>query len=516
MDDKNIVDNKRIAKNTLLLYFRMILILMVGLYSSRVILQTLGVQDYGIYTVVAGFLSMFSILTGALSSAIMRYITVEIAKNDIDRLKKVFATSLSVQLLMGVLVLILIETVGIWFLTHKMSIPYGREGAALFCLHCASFSVFMSLLYVPFNSMIIAFERMSAFAYVSTIEALLKLSICYLLFITPFDRLKTYALMLCCVSVLIQLIYWGYCKRQFEGCVLRFQIDRGLFKEIWAFAGWNLLGNGAGILNTQGINMIMNVFFGVVINAARGIADQVNNVVQLFVNNFMMALNPQITKSYAIGDKMSAFALVCRGARFSFYIMFIIALPIILESEQILKIWLKTPPEMAYVFLNWTIIASVTLVLGNTLITLQMAHGDVKQYQILMTSFGLLPFPASWIAFSLGASATISYAIYFCVYWILIFVRYMLVRRKTGLPANQYLKGVVLNCHITAILSTIIPLCVRYVMPVSYLRLAVVCILSIICTMFTIYSFSIQESERKMVNKYILKYFKRDNYANKL
>lgn len=506
MENNNtIINNKRIAKNTLLLYFRMILTLLVGLYSSRVILQSLGVEDYGIYSVVAGFLSMFGIITGALSSAILRFITIEIANQNIERLRKVFSTSLTVQLCIGLLVLLIVETGGLWFLDNKMTIPDNRLEAARFCLHCSAITVLLSLLYVPFNSLIIAYERMSAFAYVSVLEALLKLFICFALFISPYDHLRTYAVLLCLVSVIIQSIYWIYCKRKLEGCKISISLEKDLFKKIWSFAGWNFLGNGAGILNTQGINMLMNIFFGVVVNAARGIADQVNNIVQMFVNNFMTALNPQITKSYAVGDFQSSYLLTCRGARFSFYIMYILALPLMLESKQILQIWLGNPPSIASTFMVWTIASSLTLVLGNTLITLQMANGNVRRYQITMTIIGCIPFPLSWIAFQVGAPVSIAYVIYFAIYWLLIFVRFYLVNKSTKLPSNMYLKGVVINCHITALLSLILPFIIRIVMPSGIIRLFIVCLVSLVSICLVVYFYSITNSEKIFFKQYIIK-----------
>lgn len=500
-----VINTKRIAKNTLLLYFRMILTLCIGLYTSRVILNILGVEDYGIYSVVAGFLGMFRIMTGALSAAIMRFITIEIANKNIERLKKVFSTSFTVQFFNGVLVLLLIETVGIWFLNNKMTIPYNRLDAATFCLHCSAISVFLSLLYVPFNSLIIAYEKMSAFAYVSILETFLKLVICYMMYILPYDNLKTYALLLCCVSVIVQLIYWIYCKRKLVGCSIKISFNAYFFKKIWSFAGWNFLGNSAGILNSQGINMLMNIFFGVVINAARGIADQVSNIIQMFVNNFMTALNPQITKSYAIGDYETSYKLVCRGARFSFYIMFILALPIMLEADIILKIWLGQPPKMASTFLVWTILSCLTIVVGNTLVTLQLADGNIKIYQIVITSVGCLPFPLSWIAFKLGAPVVVAYFIYFFIYWILIFVRFFLVHKSTLLPIRMYMHDVVLNCHLTAFLSLLLPLLIKLLLPDSFLRLVITCIISILSVSLVVYFYSMSIGEKIFIKQYVQK-----------
>lgn len=491
--------NARIAKNTIMLYFRMIVLMLIGLFTSRVILKALGVEDYGINSVIAGFLSMFGIITSSMSGAISRFITVELGKGDMVRLKQVFSTSISVQLFMGILIVVLVESFGMWFVSTKMQIPEGRELAAKWCLHCAALTTFISLMNVPFNSAIVAHEKMSAFAYMTILDAVLKLLICYILYISPIDKLITYAILGVVVSILITSIYWIYCLRKFEETSFSFRFDHKLFKEIWGFAGWNLFGQAAWILNTQGINMLMNIFFGVVVNAARGVAGQVNGVIQGFVNNFMVALNPQITKSYAVGDKNAAFKLACRGCRFSFYIMYVLALPIMIESRMILKLWLGTPPEHSDIFVVWTILSTLVILLGNTLVTLQMAHGKIRHYQIWITFFGCFPFPLTWLAFYLGASPLVSYYIFFAVYWGLIFVRYYLVHGMTGLPAKMYLGGVVARTHVVALISAILPIIIFLLMPEGIARLLVVCISSVLSSCLVIYVIGLDKTEKEFI-----------------
>ena len=499
-------NNRRIAKNTLMLYARMLVLMLIGFYTSRVILQVLGVEDYGINSVVAGFISMFGIITSSMSNAISRFITVELGKGDLTRLRQVFSTSCTVQLVMGVLILILVETFGNWFVGTKMQIPLGREVAAEWCLHCAALSTLISLINVPFGSAIIAHEKMSAFAYMTIIDALLKLGICYVLYISPIDNLITYAILGVVVTILTTSIYWVYCLRKFEETSISVKFDKILFKEIWGFAGWNLFAQTAWILNTQGINMLLNIFFGVVVNAARGVASQVNGVIQGFVNNFMVALNPQITKYYAIGDKESAFKLACRGCRLSFYIMFVLSLPIMIESHQILKLWLVTPPKQADVFVVWTILSTLATLLGNTLVTLQMAHGNIRHYQLWITIFGCLPFPLSWVVFRLGASPVVSYYIFVAVYWGLIFVRYYLVHGMTGIPARMYLGGVVAKTHVVAAISAIIPIAVFLSMEESILRLFVVGTTSLLSSSLVIYLLGLDQGEKRFIREKFSQY----------
>lgn len=497
-------NNKRIAKNTILLYIRMIVLMLIGLFTSRVILQVLGVEDFGINSAIAGFISMFGIITGSMSNAISRFITVELGRGKLDRLKLVFSTSITVQLFMSILIVVLIETFGMWFVTTKMQIPEGREVAAQWCLHCATITTFITLMNVPFNSAIVAHEKMSAFAYMTILDALLKLAICYAIYISPIDKLITYAILGVCVSLITTSIYWIYCLRKFEETSISFRFAKRLFKEMWGFAGWNLFAQTAWILNTQGVNMLMNIFFGVVVNAARGVAVQVNGIIQNFVNNFMMALNPQITKSYAAGEKDTAFRLACRGCRFSFYIMYFLALPIMIESHLILKLWLGTPPDQADVFVVWTILSTLATLLGNTLVTLQMAHGDIRKYQIWITIFGCLPFPLTWLVFKWGAPSIVAYYIYVAVYWGLIFVRYYLVHVKTGLPAKMYLGGVVLKTHLVSFLAAILPLGVFLLMPESISRLLLVGIISVLSSTIVIYFCGIDQAERQFIQGKLL------------
>lgn len=493
------INNKRVAKNTILLYFRMFLLMGIGLFTSRVTLQTLGVEDFGIYNVVGGFVVMFSILTSSLTSAISRFITVDLGKGDKARLRVVFSTSLNVQFIMSVLVAILAETVGIWFLYNKMSIPDGRYDAAFWVLQCSIVVFILGLINVPYNSAIVAHEKMSAFAYISILEAILKLAVVYALYVSPYDKLVVYAVLLMFVQALLRLIYGVYCHKHFEECRGKSHFDKQLFKEMWSFAGWNLLGNGAYILNTQGVNMVMNVFYGVVANAARGVANQVNNAVLQFVNNFMMALTPQITKSYAVGDKENSFKLACRGARFSYFLMYFISLPIMLEVDQILKFWLGVVPEQSSEFVVWTILASLTTVVGQTLVTLQMAHGNIKHYQIVITIWGFSPFPLTWVGYALGAPAIWAFIIYFIIYYILIYVRLYLVHGMTGIPYSLYFKDVILKIHVVSLLAFIPPFLVTRFMEPSFIRFLLTGSTSVVASALAILYVGMQTNERNKI-----------------
>ena len=500
MSNQTSNNNKRIAKNTLLLYVRMLFTMAVSLFTSRVILNTLGVEDYGINNVVGGIVTMFSVLSGSLSSSISRFITFELGKGNIERLKTIFSTGVNIQLGMSVLIIIIAEAVGIWFLNTKMNIPTDRMVAANWVFQCAILTFVLNLLSVPYNAAIIAHEKMSAFAYISVVEVSLKLIIVYMLMISPFDRLETYAVLLLLVGAVIRFIYGYYCKRHFEECTYHFVFDKPVLKEMTGFAGWNFLGNGAYMLNTQGVNILMNLYFGVAVNAARGIATQVDAALKQFVNNFTTAVNPQITKSYAQGDLAYMHKLVCRSAKFSAFLMMFFAVPIILETNTILTIWLKTVPDYAVIFLQWIIISSfMDTVLANSLVTSMFATGKIKRYQIIVTTVGCLVFPLSWIAFKLGFEPQVGYILYFFIYTILLFVRLYLLKDMVKLPVMMYIREVLYKLAPVIVVGFAIAGILILTMDAGWLRLILVCLLSVLVTAASEYFIGLSNKEKDFV-----------------
>ena len=500
MSNQSSDNNTRIAKNTLLLYVRMLFTMAVSLFTSRVILNTLGVEDYGINNVVGGIVTMFSVLSGSLSASISRFITFELGKGNLQRLKTIFSTGVNIQLGMSILVVVVAEAVGIWFLNTKMNIPAERMNAANWVFQCAILTFVLNLLSVPYNAAIIAHEKMSAFAYISVVEVSLKLIIVYMLMISPFDRLETYAVLLLLVGAVIRFIYGYYCKRHFEECTYHFVIDKPVLKEMTGFAGWNFLGNGAYMLNTQGVNILMNLYFGVAANAARGVATQVDATLKQFVNNFTTAVNPQITKSYAQGDLDYMHKLVCRSAKFSAFLMMFFAVPIILETNTILTIWLKMVPDYAVIFLQWIIISSfVDTVLANSLVTSMFATGNIKRYQVIVTTVGCLVFPFSWIAFKLGYPPEISYILYFVIYTILLGVRLYLLKDMVKLPVMMYVRDVLYRVLPVIGISFISPMIIRFSMQEGWKRLVLLSVVSTIVTAIVEYQIGLTKNERKFI-----------------
>ena len=326
-------NNKRIVKNTLMLYCRTFVVLIVSLYTSRIVLNALGIEDYGIHNVVGGVVGMFSAISGSLSFAISRYLTFALGKGDNIRLNEVFCTSINILLGLSLLVVIIGEVGGLWFIYNKLVIPATRINAAVWVLQASLFAFCVNLLSIPYNALIVAHERMSAFAYISVLEAVLKLIVCYCIIIMPYDKLIVYSMLTAFVALIIRLIYGFYCKRHFEECKYRLVRDSQLVNGMGSFTGWSFLTHSIFVLNTQGVNILMNLFFGVTLNAARGIAVQVQNVITQFVLNFTSALNPQITKYYAQGNLKEMYILICRGAKIGFFLFLILALPILFESD---------------------------------------------------------------------------------------------------------------------------------------------------------------------------------------
>ncbi len=492
------LNNKRIAKNTILLYFRTIFIMIITLYTSRVILNQLGVEDYGIYNVVGGVVAMFAVISSALSSSISRFITFELGRGDISKLKTIFSTSVNIQIVISLIVLVFGEIIGVWFLNCKMTIPENRLVAANWVLQCSLISFCIGLISVPYNALIIAHERMSAFAYISILEAVLKLAICYLLVISPWDRLISYALFMLFVSLSIRFAYGMYCSRHFEESHYFFVYNKSLFRKMTSFAGWTFFTNVSWIFNTQGVNLLVNVFFGVTLNAARGIASQVEGAVMQFVNNFTTAINPQITKCYASGEKDQMFNLICRGSKFSILLLLFLVIPIELETEYLLAVWLKTVPEHAVIFTRLAIIGVIVNVVGNSGYTACMATGNIKRYVLWITSVGFLVFPLTWIAYIIGLPAEVAYILYILVYIAVDIVRLFIMKGLLNFPTSIFVKQVIVPVFSTAIAGILLPLLLYLGFEPSIFRFLVIISVSVISVGFATYYIGLTKYEREM------------------
>lgn len=507
----NIVDNKRIVKNTALLYARTLFVMAVSLYTSRVVLRVLGVDDYAIYQVVGGMVAMFSVFSGSLSVSISRYITYEIGTGNLVRLRSIFSTSLRIQYTMAIIVVIVGEILSIWFVEYKMTVPLERLSATRWVLQFSLLTFCVNLINVPYNACIIAHEKMKAFAYIGIIEVILKLCVCFLILIIPFDRLVIYACLLALISIIIRIIYIRYCHRNFEECSGKASFNNELFKELLSFSGWSFFSNSASILNLQGVTMLINVYFGLVYNAARGLATQVESAVMQFVGNFTTAINPQITKSYAAGEKEEMYKLVCRGSKFSCFAMFFMVIPLILEMEPVLKVWLEEVPQHTVIFAQLSLVMGVLDCMGSSGYTACMATGNLRTYALVITPIGYMEFVFTWVLFRLGAPAVSTYILFIGVKSMVNVARMFLLKKMTGLPVPMYIRNVFMPIISVAVLASLPPLMVNCFFNESFVRIILTGLTSFVSIGIVVYMVGMSSIERNMINRMLSKFKIRHN-----
>lgn len=502
-------NNRRIAKNTLLLYVRMIVLMLVSLYTSRVVLDALGVEDYGIYNVVGGIVVMFSFLNSAMSSATQRYLTFELGRGNIEQLNKIFVTSVNIHILIAFIVLVLSETIGLWLLYNKMTIPPERMHAAFWVFQFSILSAAVMFISVPYNAAIIAHEKMSAFAYISIVEVILKLLIVYLLFVIPVDKLILYAFLAFCVQVLIRIVYGIYCKVNFKEAKYTFIFDKPLFREMIAFSGWNLWGNIASVFANQGIDILLNMFYGPVVNAARGVAVQVQESVKRFSMNFQTALNPQITKSYACSNLQAMHKLIIRSSRFSFFLLYLLALPVLLTTPTLLDIWLKEVPQHTVTFVRISLFIAIVDTITNPISTAAAATGNVRKYQSIVGGVILLIAPIAYITLKLGAPPEAVFIVHLFIGILASVVRLLVVRPMINLDIRKYLYQVGLSVIKVTAASLPLPLLLRFLIDKSifycFLFIAV-CMFSVV---ISVYLYGLERTEKLIVNDRLKGYLQR-------
>lgn len=499
-------NSKRIAKNTLMLYVRMLFSMIVSLYTSRVVLNTLGIEDYGIQGAVGGFAAMFTLISGSLSSSVSRFLTFELGRGDMKRLKSTFSTALLIHIILAIIIFILMETIGVWFLNNRMTIPLERLDAANWVFQGSIISFIIGTISVSYNASIIAHERMGAFAYIGITQVLLNFGIVLFIAHSPwqFDKLIVYALLLVAVGALTQFVYWYYCRKNFEECRFKLSLDKRCWKEMGSYAGWIFIGCTADLLKDQGVNILLNLFIGPVINAARGISGTVISTVSRFAGGFMTALTPQITKSYAIGDLVYCHSLVERGSKFAFYILFIIALPLFFEIEYVLELWLKQYPNHTINFVRLVLILALVNVLSNTLINLQTATGKIRNYQLAVGGLLLMNFPFSYLCLYLGYSPESTYVVAIIIAIGCLFLRLVFLRKMAQLSMRSFLKNVCGKVFFVAIVAAVLPIILHYYIPYGWERLLVVGSVSIVTSMFSIYFIGCSKGEREFLTSKII------------
>ena len=508
-------NNKRIAKNTIVLYIRMLFLMAVNLYASRVVLDALGVEDYGIYNVVGGVVAMFTMISGSLAAAISRFITYELGKGAKDNLKTVFSSSVIIQIFLSVVFVVIAETVGLWFLNAKLNIPAERMAAANWVFQFSIITFAINLISVPYNAAIIAHEEMSAFAYISIFEGVGKLIVAWIIVTAKGDKMIIYAALIALIAVIVRFVYGFYCKKRFEECQVKFKFEKKYLRQIFSFAGWNMIGAASAVCRDQGGNIIINLFCGPTVNAARGVAMQVNSAINGFVSNFQMALNPQITKNYAMGDVDYMLKLVYQGSRFSFYILWIISLPVLITANYLLSIWLVEVPEHATVFLQLVIIFSLSESLSGPLMTAMYATGKVRNYQIIVGGLQLLNLPLSYLCLYVGLAPEFVFVVAILLSAICMLARLIMLHPLINISPLLFIKRVWFNTIIVAIISLIPVVILTNVLKDSFFSFLIIVITCILISSLTILYIGCSKDERALLfnkcHSIILKVVSHDN-----
>lgn len=471
--------------------------MVVSLYTSRVVLNTLGVVDFGINSVVGGVITMLGFLTGSLGAASSRYITFDLGKGDISLMKRTFGNIKSIHYILAGVILLVGETLGLWFMTTQLQIPFERETAAFWVYQLSILSSMIAVISVPYNATIIAHEKMSAFAYITIIDAILKLLIVYLLIIIPFDKLIIYSFLYFCIQAFDQLVYIFYCSRHFNEVHTKCCYDKKLFREIFSFAGWTMNGNLAVMGFTQGVNILLNMFFGPAVNAARGIAVQVQGICQQFCGNFQMALNPQLTKSYAQGDLCMMHGLLIKSSKFSFFIMFFIAMPLMFEANLVLKVWLGVVPDHTVDFLRLILIVGLLYTLSNPIIVSVHATGRLKKFQLIEGSMLLMIVPIAYGCLKFGGiRPEYVFVVHILVEICTQFARLRIVLPMINLDLGDYFRKVVKPILLVVVLSPILPYFFYRNINEGYISFFTMCIICVLSSCLVIYSVGCTCSER--------------------
>ena len=500
MPQDNSANNKRIAKNTLMLYFRMLLTLIVGLYTSRIVLQTLGASDYGLYNVVGGVITLFTFLNGTLATGTQRFLTFALGEDNYDKLCSVFSTASYLHVLFAIIILVVSEIVGLYLLYHKMQIPDGRMEAAFWVFQFSTVAAMVAVVQVPYMSSLIAHEKMDIYAWVSIYDSVLKLLIVYLIQIVNSDKLILYAFLFFVAHISTALIYMIYCRQKYKECRMFGGFDKKTFREIASFSGWNVFGCGAVALQGQGVNILLNMFFGTVVNAARGIAFQVNNIILQFVNNFQVAVNPQIVKLFASGQKEQMIRLVINNSKIAAYLLLLIAIPLFIELDFVLYIWLGEYPKYTSIFLRIIIIQSLVQTITRPVVMAIHAVGKMKAVNITAGSALLLILPITYILLRIGVSPVTVFWVNLIPWFIELFFELYWLKRYIDFPFWGFYKRVYAVVFPLAFLMFAIPYFIKlYSRLDGWISLLVTCMVSTIFTLLIVGSLGISKSQRKHI-----------------
>lgn len=479
----------------------MFIVMGVTLFTSRIILNALGVNDFGVYNVVGGMVALFGLISASLSASISRFITFELGTGNIKKLKQIFFTAVSIQLRMSILVFLIGGIIGFWFLNWKMNIADSRIVAANWVLFFSLLTLILNLVSVPYNAEIIAHEKMSAFAYVGIIEVCLKLGVAYSVYLFSDDKLIFYAFLIFLVSLIIRLIYGIYCTKNFEECKGKVKYDKRIFKDMSGFAGWTFIGTSSAAIQRQGSNILLNIFYNTALNASYAIGQQVNGAITNFSINFLIALKPQITKSYSSGDNSRLLFLIYFGSKLSFFLLWIIGLIVLIHTDYILHIWLKDVPEYTAIFVKLFILFSLCEVLSDPMITAQAATGKIRNYQICVGGFRLLDIPLAYLLLKLNMPP---YAVVYSSILIsvgMLILRLLFLKSDINLNINRFLVEVVLRVILVGVSSYFLTSYIVNLLPETFLFFVLKALISIMVTILCIFIMGCNQKEKKIITK---------------
>ncbi len=503
-DTTKVQNNKRIARNTLMLYMRQILIMLVSLYTVRVVLNVLGAEDYGIYNVVAGVVTMFSFLAGSMAVASQRYFSFDLGKGRHEQLAKTFSLTLIIYIGMAAVILLAAETLGLWFVNYKLVLPLDRVVAAKWVYQFAILSFICNVLVSPYMALIIAYEEMDIYAYISILEAGLKLGIVHLLSVGHVDRLQLYGILMFAVTFVTTSVYKMICRKKYPECRFRFYWNHHLFREMTSYIGWSMFGASVGIFKNQLINILLNQFFNPVVNAARSIAYQVNTAVNSFAQNFSTATRPQIIKDYAAGANNEMLSLLYWASKGTFFLMYIFSLPLLLEMPYVLRLWLKEPPDYTILFTRLALIDALIDSISYPLMTAAQATGKIKLYQGVVGGILLCNFPISYIALKWGAPAHSVMVIAIILTMIAFIARIFILRLLNQFFSIRFFLGKVCIPVVEVVLISAIPVWgfVHFVSS-SFPRLVATIVLSVGIITLAAFKLGMSKQEQKQITETI-------------
>lgn len=497
-------NNKRILKNTAYLYIRQFTIMALSFFTTRIVLEKLGASDYGVNNVVGGFVSMFTVLNSILQTGTRRFLSLNLGKGESSSIKKTFSTAFVIHLIVGFVVVLLLETVGIQFLNTQLNIAPDRMYAANWVFQFSVITVFLSITQTPYIAAVTSHENFSIYALISVLETIAKIAILFLLILIPGDKLITYSALLFTISFINIAIYRFYCVRHFAECKFSLHIDKHLLREMLQFSSWSVVANIFSVANSQGVSILLNIFFSTLVNAARGLANTVTFTISQFVNGFIIAAEPQLVKYYGAGDKEHFEHLVFNITQYTLFLLAIFAVPIFMEIDYVLKLWLVDVPQYTSEFIKITIISSLVVNSYSMLDKAIIASGYIKQMALIGNTIPIIQLPLVYLFLKLEYSPVITYWITLVPQVLGIFANLWISHKYINFPSHRYLFHIVLKNYLLIFAACIIPYIIRGMIPEGVIRFLTVCIIAILCTIMLMYTFGLNAETRLMVKQRIL------------